>query len=90
MLPEATGQMDSITRGLQEVVVAGRMQQLSRSPLVLVDVGHNPLAAEVVARAIEEASHIRPGGQCRCVIGMLKDKDATEVAAILHPLSMAI
>lgn len=86
ILPEATGRMDSITRGLQEVVVAGRMQQLCRSPLVLVDVGHNPLAAKVVARAIEEASHIRPGGQCRCVIGMLKDKDATEVAAILLPL----
>jgi dihydrofolate synthase/folylpolyglutamate synthase len=85
LLPEAVDRMESVARGLQEVAVPGRMQQLCRSPLVLVDVGHNPLAAKVVARTIEEASHIRPGGQCLCVFGMLKDKDAAEVAAILRP-----
>jgi len=89
VLPETADQMDSITRGLQEVVVSGRMQQLCRSPLVLIDVGHNPLAARAVAQAIDEASHIRPGGECRCVFGMLRDKDAAEVAAILHPLVSA-
>jgi dihydrofolate synthase/folylpolyglutamate synthase len=81
--------MESISRGLQEVMLPGRMQQLCRSPLVLVDVGHNPLAAKAVAQAIAEASNIRPGGECRCVFGMLKDKDAHEVVAILHPLVSA-
>lgn len=86
MLPEAVGNMETIARSLQDVRVPGRMQQLSRSPLVLVDVGHNPLAAEVMAQAIDEASSIRPGGKCRCVIAMLNDKDAGEVARILHPV----
>ena len=84
--PESPSIGESLSAGLQRVRVPGRLQQLSYSPLVLVDVGHNPLAAEAVAAAIREASSIRPGGRCRCVFAMLKDKDAAEVAVVLNPV----
>jgi dihydrofolate synthase/folylpolyglutamate synthase len=61
--------------------VAGRLQTHPDDPRVLVDVGHNPLAAEVVARTLcawKQRAKI-------CVLAMLRDKDASEVARLLDP-----
>lgn len=86
LLPDTTAMPESVMESLQEVRIPGRMEQLCSSPLVLVDVGHNPLAAHAVEQAIALAAQFRPGGQCHCVIAMLEDKDASEVAAILDPV----
>jgi len=89
LLPESTESMQVIARSLETVSVPGRMQQVSERPLVLVDVGHNPLAARAVAQVIRMAGESKPGMNCLCVIGMLADKDASLVAAILEPLVSA-
>jgi dihydrofolate synthase/folylpolyglutamate synthase len=49
---------------------------------VWIDVGHNPMAAQVVGRAFADAE---PGQRVRCVLGMLSDKDAGGVTAELGP-----
>ena len=86
VLPEAANSLDLIACGLQEVRVPGRMQQLARNPLVLVDVGHNPMAAAAMVEVIRQAQEARQDGLCRCVIGMLGDKDAAAVATVLGPV----
>lgn len=89
LIPEASDHADAIARGLEGVQIPGRMQKMSRRPLVLVDVGHNPLAASVVGHALNSAMEGEAGRRCLCVIGMLADKDATAVAQILNPFVSA-
>lgn len=84
--PEFTAERKSLVNSLEAVTVNGRMQQLSRHPQVLIDVGHNPLAAGVIAQAMSASLRENPGRSCRCVIGMLGDKDASGVAEILGPV----
>ncbi|SDN89695.1 bifunctional tetrahydrofolate synthase/dihydrofolate synthase [Vreelandella arcis] len=62
---------------LANVVVPGRMQWLGQWCL---DVGHNPHAADYVARHLPEVS---PGAIQWGLIGMLNDKDADGVIAAL-------
>ena len=86
LLPAAGNSVELLSRGLQKVTLAGRMQQLSERPQIWVDVGHNPLAAEVIAQVLAKTLEDRPGGICHCVIGMLADKDAASVAERLGTL----
>jgi len=78
-LPAAAADPAALARGVQSVRLAGRLERICDRPAVWVDVGHNPLAARAVASALEE---LRAGERraCRCVLGMLADKDATAVA----------
>lgn len=84
--PEFIAEKQSLISSLESVTVNGRMQQLCRHPQVLIDVGHNPLAASVIAQAITASLRENPGRICRCVIGMLGDKDVSAVAKILGPV----
>ncbi len=86
LVPQARSLPDLIARGLKSVRIAGRLQKLSTVPLVLVDAGHNPMAARAVSNTLEEMLKDSPGRRCLCVLGMLADKDATAVAEILNPL----
>ena len=65
--------------GLDSFALPGRLSMLSVHPLVLVDVGHNPLAAQALAQHIQS----RPGQRVHCVLAMLRDKDAGGAAEIL-------
>ena len=89
LVPESAHRMQVMARSLEAVTVPGRLQQVSAGPLVLVDVGHNPLAAGAVAQAISRVAKNRPEMKCFCVIGMLMDKDAELVATILEPMVSA-
>jgi dihydrofolate synthase/folylpolyglutamate synthase len=86
LLPEAKDCKGVLVQGLKNVSLPGRLQQLSTRPLVLVDVGHNPMAAGAVAKVVRKAMNDRPGGRCLCVIAMLADKDASAVAGIFDRL----
>ena len=77
LAPEAVNRPTELYRGLESVRLPGRLQKLSERPSLWVDVGHNPLAAEVVAEALRSNAG---RGRCRCVLGMLRDKDAAAVA----------
>jgi len=73
----------AIETGLTDVRLAGRFETVLRTPVpVVIDVGHNPQAAEVLARNI--AATKRPGERTFAVFGMLADKDMQGVASILR------
>jgi dihydrofolate synthase/folylpolyglutamate synthase len=79
MHPASLEQAQSVADGLRSVRLPGRLQQHSSCKRVWLDVGHNPHAAQAVTEALKELG-IRPRV---CILGMLRDKDATAVAGIL-------
>jgi len=68
-----------ISTAIRDTRVPGRLQTVSSSPEILLDVGHNTLAAEAVA-AFLECKH---GLDTTCVLAMLADKPVEAVAAAL-------
>jgi dihydrofolate synthase/folylpolyglutamate synthase len=72
---------ESIVRGLSEARWPGRLQIVSRSPLVVLDVTHTPDGARTVARELDVFRE-RPRV---LVIGMLQDKDAAGIITALAP-----
>lgn len=80
-LPAMAEYPDAVAQAIRSLRLPGRLMQSSRDPRVLLDVGHNPMAAEVVMR------HLQASGRsdCLCVLGMLADKDAAGVARALDP-----
>ncbi len=69
-----------IRQGLAAAQVPGRFQRIARAPDVILDVAHNPEAARALAATLREQS---VSGRTLAVVGMLADKDATEVFAAL-------
>ncbi|GIX35212.1 MAG: hypothetical protein KatS3mg126_0991 [Lysobacteraceae bacterium] len=70
----------SIRRGLAEVRIPGRMQRLPGPTEIVLDVAHNPQAAQMLARGLAAR---RPAGSTLAVFAALADKDA---AALVGPL----
>jgi len=83
LLPAAASEPELLARGIRNVRVPGRLQRLPGNPPLWIDVGHNPLAARAVAAALAEACAREGLSGLRCVLGMLRDKDAAGVAAEL-------
>jgi dihydrofolate synthase/folylpolyglutamate synthase len=75
-LPDA-----AIIEGVRSAHVPGRLQVVSESPEVVVDVAHNPQAAAQLAHWLR--AHPKP---TRAVFGALKDKDVDALVAELDPL----
>ena len=69
-----------LRRGLAEVRLTGRFQLLPGRPAVVLDVGHNPNAAEVLAANL---SGMGAFANTWAVFGMLRDKDISGVVALL-------
>ncbi len=63
--------------------VPGRMQLLAEDPPTLLDGAHNPHA---VAALVEALSEVLPGGPLALVLGVLEDKDAARMLALLLPV----
>ena len=72
--------MGAIRRGLVEVELPGRFQVLPGRPVVVLDVAHNPQAAE---RLGESLARMGTFATTYAVFGMLKDKDIAGVAGTL-------
>jgi dihydrofolate synthase/folylpolyglutamate synthase len=83
-LPQAAANPDALRRGLRSVRLAGRLERVAERPAVWIDVGHNPLGARAVAAALLEIKAREGIRDCRCVLGMLADKDAEAVVAELQ------
>jgi len=77
-LPEA-----AIVEGVRSAHVPGRLQVISESPEVLVDVAPNPHAAAQVAGWLPAPPKRPPA-----VFGALRDKDVDAVVAAIDPLLM--
>jgi dihydrofolate synthase/folylpolyglutamate synthase len=71
---------DRVNKALGGVRLDGRMQRFDRDPRWLVDVAHNPAAAEALAATLKDDP---VAGRTIAVVGMLDDKD---VDGIVTPL----
>lgn len=74
--------MQDVRRGLAEVVLPGRFQVLPGRPQVILDVAHNPDAAQALAENLGAAGF---AAETLAVFGMLRDKDIDGVARQLAP-----
>jgi dihydrofolate synthase/folylpolyglutamate synthase len=74
--------MGAVRRALVEASVPGRFQVLPGRPTVVLDVAHNPQAAQ---RLGETLQRMEPAARTIAVFGMLKDKDIAGVARALAP-----
>jgi dihydrofolate synthase / folylpolyglutamate synthase len=74
----------AVSRALRAVQLPGRFQVVPGEVEWILDIAHNPPAAEVLARQLRERA--RPRGRTFAVIGVLADKDAARIAAALAGL----
>jgi dihydrofolate synthase / folylpolyglutamate synthase len=74
--------MQDIRRGLAEVTLPARFQVLPGRPQVILDVAHNPQAAEVLADNLAASAY---APETIAVCGMLRDKDTAAVLRTLAP-----
>ena len=70
-------------QGIRKTVWPGRLQVISSSPLVIVDVAHNPAGASNLARNIRELV----GKPMTMVLGIMRDKDYRRVVRRLEPVT---
>jgi len=68
--------MAAVRRGLTEVDLQGRFQVVPGTPVVILDVAHNPHAARSLARTLNS---MPPCPKTYAVCAMLKDKDMAGV-----------
>jgi dihydrofolate synthase/folylpolyglutamate synthase len=77
---EISGKISSeISAAIENCRVPGRLQRVHSLPEILLDVGHNELAAQAVAAYLAENNH----SKITCVLAMLADKSAEAVAHAL-------
>jgi dihydrofolate synthase/folylpolyglutamate synthase len=74
---------EQILRGLSALSLRGRFEILPGRPQIILDVAHNPAAIRALRRGLR--SHAC-SGRTLAVCGMLKDKAAKTMAAMLDPI----
>jgi len=74
--------MQDVRNGLAGVTLPGRFQVLPGKPQVVLDVAHNPEAAEVLASNLGDSGY---APETIGVLGMLKDKDIAGVVRAMAP-----
>ena len=70
----------SLRNGLLKTAIEGRLERVSENPIIILDVAHNPGAADSLAGSIKE---LFPDKRIIMVIGVMSDKD---IEGILKPL----
>ena len=78
---------ETIKRGIAETQWQGRMEIVRRSPLVIVDGGHNPHAMKRLSETLAGIFH---EGGLSIVLAMMKDKDISGALSLLRPLGAEI
>ncbi len=73
---------EEVRKGLAEVKWPARFQILSRDPLFILDGGHNPQCAEAMTESLDA---LLPGQKVDFLLGILADKDYTQMIDILGP-----
>lgn len=75
---------NAVRRGLQNIVLPGRIQKIQGPVLEIYDVSHNPSAAAMLARKLTETLC---AGKMRAVFSMLEDKDIAGTAAEMRSVA---
>jgi dihydrofolate synthase/folylpolyglutamate synthase len=78
---------ENILRGLAQVDFPGRMNIISRDPLIVVDGGHNPGAAANLKAAL--LNYFQPAASI-LVIGISGDKDIPGIVQQLYPVFQTV
>ncbi|GMR15161.1 MAG: bifunctional tetrahydrofolate synthase/dihydrofolate synthase [Gammaproteobacteria bacterium] len=77
--PNCADKPDAVTAAICNCKLPGRLQQVASSPAIILDVGHNELAANAVAAYFGDEHQ----AEVICVLAMLADKPAEAVALAL-------
>jgi len=72
--------LDDMRRGIAQTRWPGRLEFISRDPVVLIDGAHNPQGAEELARYLHT---LLPARDCVLVTGVMHTKDAFGIARVL-------
>ncbi|MEJ2128087.1 MAG: cyanophycin synthetase [Woeseiaceae bacterium] len=75
-------EQEVVSNALHNVRLDGRIQQIENKTHWIVDVAHNPAAAEVLGKALGE---LDSAAKTVAILGMLDDKDVEGVVAHLAP-----
>lgn len=78
---------ETVTRAFQMINSAGRLEILSRRPLVVLDGAHNPSGARALARSIKADFSYR---KLHLILSILKDKDIDGILSELVPLASTV
>ena len=76
----------AVSAGLRDVIWPARMEVMNRSPLFILDGGHNPQCAQALADSVKE---LLPGRKVVFLTGVLADKDYAAVMDTILPLAQA-
>jgi dihydrofolate synthase/folylpolyglutamate synthase len=82
-LGRALGQ-EIVTTTLATARMPGRMELISRNPMIVVDGAHNPAGVKALVATLDGAFHVT--GQRRCVLGMLSGRDIDDMVEPLVAL----
>ncbi len=72
----------AISTGIARTTWPGRMEILSRSPMIVIDGAHNPEGA----RSLRDAMSVLPRKRLVCVYGILGDKSFEEATSYIAPM----
>jgi dihydrofolate synthase / folylpolyglutamate synthase len=75
---------DVVRSTMSRAVMPGRMELLSRHPMIVVDGAHNPAGVRALCDALDGAFHVE--GERRCVLGMLTGRDVDDMVGPLVSL----
>jgi dihydrofolate synthase/folylpolyglutamate synthase len=79
---------DNVVRAtLASARMPGRMELLSRHPMIVVDGAHNPAGVQALCDGLDGAFHVT--GERRCVLGMLSGREVTDMVAPLVALGFS-
>jgi dihydrofolate synthase / folylpolyglutamate synthase len=73
-----------VTTTLAKARMPGRMELISRKPMIVVDGAHNPAGVKALVATLDGAFHVT--GQRRCVLGMLSGRDIDDMVEPLVAL----
>jgi len=82
LLPDHTLTHECIAKGLLQVRLPGRYQQIANKPAVLVDVAHNEQSAQKLAELLNDTAI---EGKTIALVAMLADKAVAEVLTAVNP-----
>ena len=73
-----------VTSTLAKVRMPGRMELISRKPMIVVDGAHNPAGVKALVATLDGAFYV--AGERRCVLGMLSGRDVDDMVEPLVAL----
>ena len=74
----------AVRKGLQGVFWPGRLERISKKPLIVLDCAHNPAGAAVLRDALETRFNYK---RLFLVLGIMADKDIKGILSKLAPIA---